>query len=161
MSTQRALIHPDLTTIRPVRSTRLPKRREDRHDEALLLAVEAGVAWRWSASARRASDQEPFPRDMVRAVLLQAGDHWQGGVWSLAARVVIYETLRKWAARGTAPARVFSWLVEVEGYMQTELAAKLDPELADSLRRVCESLLFDQFVARWREVVAPDAGCQR
>jgi len=155
MSTQRALIQADPATIRRVRSTRLPKRPEDRRDEAVLLAVEAGVAWLWSASARRASDREPFPRDIVRAVLLQAGDHWQGGVWALAARMVVNETLRKWAAEGTAPARAFSWLVELEGYLETEMAAKLDPELADSLRRICEPLLFDRFVARWREAAAP------
>ena len=121
-------------------------------DVAALLAIEAAVARRWTGSSRRASDHEPCPRDLARAVLLQAGDHWGGRVWAAAAALVVRDTLRRWQVNGTSPARAFSWLVELDGYLQTEVEAVLDAEVAGALRRASEALLFEAFPVRWRDV---------
>lgn len=123
-------------------------------DVATLLAIEAAVARRWTGSSRRASDHEPCPRDLARAVLLQAGDHWGGRVWAAAAALVVRDTLRRWQVNGTSPARAFSWLVELDGYLQAETEAVLDAEVAGALRRASEALLFEAFPVRWRDIAA-------
>ena len=152
MSTVRILHQTPGTSVPRIR--RAPQAGDEcaAGDVATLLAIEAAVARRWTGSSRRASDHEPCPRDLARAVLLQAGDHWGGRVWAAAAALVVRDTLRRWQVNGISPARAFSWLVELDGYLQAETEAVLDAEVAGALRRASEALLFEAFPVRWRDL---------